>query len=286
MKTALKLIFCLFLLGACSNNKKEVEALKTAHQQDSIALVNSKGKDSIITSYVNAMGEIQDDLDSLKIKEHILTMNASEGNKPGQKAAIKESIKSIDSAIILSNRKIFQLESRIKKMEHKDAGLNKMIARLTDEITEKNKEIAELQSKLSASGDSMSTLSRRFNDSIAEITKQRQQLNSLTAQLNTAYYIVGTLKQLKEKGAVDTKGGLLGIARTAELKSNASIASFTKVDLTQLQTIPLNGKFSKILTSHPSGSYNIGKKGKSDVLIISDPNTFWSESKYLVVQIR
>src|ERR1017187_2751154 len=246
MKSSLRLIICLVLLASCSNSKKEMEALKAAHDRDSIALVNTKSKDSIIASYVNTMGEIQDNLDSLKIKEHILTMNATE-SKPGQKEAIKEDIKSIDKAIIENNKKIFRLETTLKKMQNKDAGLKNMIARLTEEITEKNKEIAELQNKLGASNDSLTSLTHRFNDSIYEINRQREKLNSLTAELNTAYYIVGTAKQLKDKGAVVSKGGLLGIASTKELNSNARISSFTKVDLTKIESVSLDGKFSKII---------------------------------------
>jgi len=60
--------------------------------------------------------------------------------------------------------------------------------------------------------------------------------------------------------------------------------NFTKIDYTQISTIPVNSKKVELVTTHPDGSYKIEKNNDlvSDILI-TDPEKFWSASKYLVV---
>ena len=60
---------------------------------------------------------------------------------------------------------------------------------------------------------------------------------------------------------------------------------FKQVDITQMLEIPVNAKKAKLITSHPAGSYKMDAvEGKTDKLTITDPNAFWSVSKYLVIQ--
>jgi hypothetical protein len=92
------------------------------------------------------------------------------------------------------------------------------------------------------------------------------------------------LKELKDKGLIDKKGGLLGIGRTAELNPDISTSSFTKANMTMLQALALNGKFAKMITQHPDKSYKI--TGNADSLLITDASSFWSESKYLVISVK
>ena len=135
-------------MSACNNHEKEqLDKIKALHAQDSTLAAEAKSKDSLITSYVNTMGAIQDNLDSLTQKEHILSMNSSESNKSA-KTTIMGDITAIDNAIIANNRQITKLEARLRKMQGNDAKLKKMIDNLTKEIARKEADIAMLQSRL------------------------------------------------------------------------------------------------------------------------------------------
>src|SRR6185312_9368857 len=243
----------------------------------------SQKKDSAISSYITAFNDIQDNLDSIKAKEKIVS--AKTPGEPLSTNAVAD-IKALDKLIIKNKREINRLEARLKKMNTKDAGLEKMVAKLTKEVTEKDAEIAELQAKLAAANASLATLTQQFNDSVTVINKQRAEINAMRIEVNTVYYAVGTTKELKEKGLIDKKGGVLGIGRTAELNPEVSTSSFTKGDMVTLHTIPLNGSFLKLITNHPASSYKITGSGKSDTLQITDAPSFWSESKYLVITIK
>jgi len=287
MKLRLGIVFFALVMAACNSHEKEqMDKIKALHAQDSTLAAEAKSKDSLITNYVNTMGEIQDNLDSLKTKEHILSMNSPESNK-NARTTIMGDITAIDNAIIADNKQISKLEARLRKMQNNDASLKKMIDNLTKEVAQKDADIAMLQSRLNGVSDSMVTLTHNFNDTIAEIRKDRSMMSAMTNQMNTVYYVVGTMKQLKDKGVISKTGGVLGIGRTSELSQKANMAAFTKGDKTQISEVALNGKLLKLVTSHPAGSYNINKNDKkTETLVISDQNSFWSESKYLVVEIK
>jgi hypothetical protein len=52
----------------------------------------------------------------------------------------------------------------------------------------------------------------------------------------------------------------------------------------KVNTIPIDSKDAKIITSHPSDSYTLNKeKDKVVSLQITNAEKFWSASKYLVV---
>lgn len=276
-------IALLLVIASCNNSEQESK-LKSEINRDSILIAESSKKDSVVNSYINAINEIQDNLDSIKSKERIISIKTA-GGEPLGMAAISD-IRSLDRLIIKNNHEIYRLESRLKKMDKKNASLESMVAHLTKELAEKDAEIVALQAKLTEANNSLATLTRQFNDSVAIINRQRAEINAMKTEVNTVYYTVGTMKKLKDKGLIDRKGGLFGIGRTAEINPEVSSSKFTMGNMATLNSIALNGKFSRLITVHPGDSYKIIGTGNSDTLLITNTPSFWSQSKYLVISIK
>jgi hypothetical protein len=276
-------IALLLVIASCNNSEQESK-LKSEINRDSILIAESSKKDSVVNSYINAINEIQDNLDSIKSKEKIVSIKTA-GGEPLGMAAISD-IKSLDRLIIKNNHQIYRLESRLKKMDKKNASLESMVSHLTKELAEKDAEIVALQAKLTEANNSLATLTRQFNDSVAVINKQRAEINAMRTEVNTVYYTVGTMKRLKDKGLIDRKGGLFGIGRTAEINPEVSSSKFTMGNMASLNSIALNGKFSRLITVHPGDSYKVIGTGNSDTLLITNTPSFWSQSKYLVISIK
>jgi hypothetical protein len=96
--------------------------------------------------------------------------------------------------------------------------------------------------------------------------------------------VVGKTKELQNMKVIDRTGGLLGIGKTARLSSSFDNKNFTKIDYVQVNTIPIDSKGAKIITTHPSDSYTMNKEKDKVVSInITNAERFWSASKYLVV---
>ncbi|MBK6399613.1 MAG: hypothetical protein IPF75_15505 [Bacteroidetes bacterium] len=63
-----------------------------------------------------------------------------------------------------------------------------------------------------------------------------------------------------------------------------TIIQFNKIDYVVTNNIPIDSKTAKIVTSHPADSYTLNTENKKVVsLQITNPEKFWSASKYLVV---
>ena len=62
---------------------------------------------------------------------------------------------------------------------------------------------------------------------------------------------------------------------------------FTEIDIRKDKVIKLYSKRAELLTTQPEGSYKLEKDDKGQyVLEITNPNNFWSVSRYLVIQVR
>ncbi len=269
-------------LYSCNNTDQLVQQYKDLHVRDSLLLVKTQTDDSTIKGYVNNLNEIQSNLDEIKAREKMLSVQSEGGNK---NTAIAD-IKALDALIIKSNKEIADLHSRMKRMGIKNAGLETMVAHMTAQLSEKDSEIAALQDNLTKVNKSYADVTRQFNDTISVLQVQNTRIVNMTNTMNTVYYAVGTVKELKDNKVITKSGGFIGIGKSTALTPDKNTSYFTKTDLTKLSVIPLNAKFKKLLTTHPAESYKITGDKKADSLLITDASAFWSEDKFLVVAVK
>ena len=97
--------------------------------------------------------------------------------------------------------------------------------------------------------------------------------------LNTAWYVFGTKSELKDQKILQ---------RGDVLKNNEFNKDyFTEIDIRKDKEVKLYSKRAELLTTHPEGSYEFVKDDKGQLTLkITNPNTFWSVSRYLVIQVR
>jgi small-conductance mechanosensitive channel len=292
------LIPAMLMTVSCNKMKEENERLKA--KNDSLLSLGFQ-KDTTVMEFVRAFNEIQSNLDSIKLKENIISQNTSGGTEVQTSA--REQITGDINAIYLMLQKnrelVAQLKSKLKNSESGLAGANikiadleKMIDNLTKGIEAKDAEIAELKDQLGKMnikvqdlGNQVTNLTTNVED-LSEQNKAKQAaIEAKTAELNTAYYVIGTTKELKEKKVIDKSGGFIGIGRSKNVTESFDKTYFTKVDITTLTELPIFKKKATLLSNHPTGSYKFeGADKKSvDKLVILNYNEFWSRSKYLVI---
>jgi len=240
-------------------------------------------KDSTILAYVKSMNDIQDNLDSIKASEKILSVGAF-GSE--HKTNAVEDIRNINAQLLRYHKEIYSLEKKLRSIDSKNKEIQKMETHLAQELAEKDSGIAVLQKKLVSMNDSLRTVMDQFNDSMVVINRQKSTISDMTTQIHTVYYAIGTVKEFKKNGVITREGGFAGIGRNTEMKQDFNTNYFTSDDMTKLNILPLNSKFEKLVTTHPKASYTITNNSKSDSLIIKDPVLFWSTSKYLVVVVK
>ena len=119
------------------------------------------------------------------------------------------------------------------------------------------------------------------------IAKNTQKINTQTYEMNKAFIVCGTYKELRAKGLLTRAGGFIGLGKTKSLAGNFSDSSFKQIDITVTKSIPVNSKSAKLISEHPANSYQFirDKDKKIESLEITDPAQFWKISKYAVVEI-
>ena len=175
-----------------------------------------------------------------------------------------------------SKSRLYSLNKKFKASNLKIEGLEQMITNMQKQIDEKDLEIGDLKNKIE-------NLNIELGNLQANITVIEEESQVKTEKLNTAYYCMGTGKELKDKGVTTKEGGVLGMGKTVALKTDFNRQYFTKVDVSQLSEITIAAKKAKVLTSHPSSSYKLVGEKSIEKLVIINAEDFWSTSKYLVI---
>src|ERR1700756_2746997 len=118
MKTLALIPLAVFTIYGC-NNKQE-QQIKTLSAQDSALMRESGHKDSTILAYVKSMNDIQDNLDSIKAAEKILTINAE------HKGSAVEDIRSINTQLLKYHKEIYSLEKKLELVNSQNREIKKM----------------------------------------------------------------------------------------------------------------------------------------------------------------
>ena len=192
----------------------------------------------------------------------------------------------IEQTLEEQRQKIENLQKKVDDGIITSGKLKSMIENLQNQLTEKSKDIEGLRAQLAEKDIQIENLGKSVtqlqteNAQVKEESENRAQIvRNQDTQLNTAYFVYGTNKELKEHK----------ILQSGDVLANNDFDRdyFTKIDIRKTTVIPFGSKSAKLLTTHPEGSYTLLKDSKGEyTLRITDPNKFWSVSKYLVVRVK
>ena len=279
------------LLLASGCNQKKIDRLQA--QNDSLRAVGTD-KDSNISEFVSTFNDIEANLDSIKKAELVIDKNAKAGEVKGsRKEQIKSDIKYIYDLQQKNRKMVAELSAKLSKSGRHAAQLQKMIDNLNASIAEKDVQIAQMTDELGKLNIQVKDLNVKvvdLNTNVdnlsADNAKKQADIDAKTAALNTAYYVIGTNRELKDKKIITGEGGFIGIGRTKDIMADLNMNDFTKVDITVVNEIPIMKKKINIITSHPKGSYRLEGDKTVDKLVIVDAKAFWSLSKVLVITAK
>ncbi|MEO8067644.1 MAG: hypothetical protein ABI599_08140 [Flavobacteriales bacterium] len=267
------LIACL---AACTEDPTKSEPYKEleAVNQRTEAVVTEK--DSTINELFGAFNRIGDNLRMIREKQGLLAANDSnaETGVDVEQRMIAE-LQGIDALLAENKDLIARMRKEAKTGNKRYAELQRTIDELDRSLTDKNTEIAAMKEELSSTNSSLATLIGMYRDKEQLATDQQ-------SELNTAWYCVGTAKELRENGVLTKEGGVIGIGKVDKLNmAGLNKDWFKRIDVTETMEIPIVAKKARLVTSHPAGSYTM--EGNVDKLRITDAAAFWSMSRYLVI---
>lgn len=280
----LKLFACLalLLLGACTGKKSSPD-LANMEQNDSLQRIIAQ-RDSEINDMMSTLNEIQEGLSAINQAENRLSI-AREGEGANKTVQIKENIKFIANTMARNRELMKRLQQQLRESRFNGDELRKTISNLTQQLDDKAQELQRLKAELDAKDIHIAELDEKIdnlNDNVENLQTDAQQkaqtISNQDKQLNTAWFVFGTKKELKEQHIMENG---------KVLQSNFNKNYFAKIDIRIDKEIKFYSKSARILTMHPSDSYTLTPDvNKQYVLRITNPQLFWSTSKYLVVLVK
>ena len=287
MKKLLLAVGCVVLLASCGNRAQN-EALKAQNDSLSVALAE---KDAEMEGILGALNEVQEGFRLINEAENRVDLQRDnvEGASGAQK--IKEDIRFISEKLQANREQIKKLEDQLKNSRYASAQMKKTLAGLKAELESREQQIATLQSELAAKNiriaeldDAVAGLSQNVKDLVAENEAKAATVASQDKALNTAWFVFGPKSELKDQKIRTQKF----LQKKQVLKDgDFNKDYFTQIDIRTDKEIKLYSKDAELLTTHPVGSYELVKDAKEQLTLkITNPNEFWSVSRYLVIQVK
>ena len=282
MKKLFIFAMCAIALASCNEGAKKAEAQARA-ERDSLNQVIAQ-KDDEINDMMTTLIDIEEGFREITEAQSRVTL-AKNGEGTNTKQRITENFQFIQSMMQQNKDLIAKLQQQVRESSIKSDKLKKIIANLTETMEKKDQQITEMKEQLELKNIHIGELKYAINtmreDARAlqdENEAQSKTINAQDKQLNTAWYACGTEKELK---------GQQILVKGKVLQGNFNKDYFTKIDIRVDNTIKLYSKSAKLLTTHPSSSYTLQPDANKQLTLrITDPQAFWSTSKYLVVQVK
>ena len=281
-----KLLFfaCLALVALTGcNEKKTAPNLANIEQNDSLNKIIAQ-RDSEINDMMGTMNQIQEGFREINEAENRVSV-AKDGEGANKSQQIRENIQFISNTMKKNRELIKKLQQQLSESKFNGNELKKTIDGLTKQLDEKDQQLQQLRVELDAKDIHISELDENINNLNTNVSNLKTEsseksevISNQDKQLNTACFVFGTKKELKEQHILE--GGSV-------LESSFNKSYFTKIDIRVDKEIKFYSKSAKILTIHPSSSYTLTRDAnKQYALHITNPQIFWSTSKYLVVLVK
>ena len=269
-------------LTACNNDRPQV-TVADSQQNDSLLKIIAQ-KDNEINDMMGTLNEIQEGFRQINEAENRVSL-AKEGEGANKRQQIRENIQFISQAMNKNRELIAKLKKQLRESSFKGDELKRTIDEMIKQLEAKDQQLQQLRTELDAKDIHISELDETIANLNTDVTnlqtessQKTETINAQDKQLNTAWFVFGTKSELKEQRIYEDG---------KVLQSNFNKSYFTKIDIRVDKEIKLYSKSAKLLTMHPSSSYTLTKDSKDQyVLKITNPQIFWSTSKYLVVLVK
>ncbi|MBR5782476.1 MAG: hypothetical protein IKY27_10945 [Bacteroidales bacterium] len=282
MKSTIKVLAVFFAVGllttSCVEKSKKYQLLLAEKEA---AIVENQNIEREYNGALGIISDVENNLQALREAEGLILMN---NENLSQRDRLNSELIQIKEAMALNNAKLDSLYNALENSNRSNKELRATVKKLKTQIEEKTKEIEALQVQLVERDNQIAGLNTKVENLNADIEKinadnatKSQTIANHINEMNTVYYLAAPKKELKTNNILTSKY-ILRESVPAEL--------FTKADKRELNEITIEAKKVVILSSHPMDSYTIVKQDSTNTLQITNPEQFWSVTKYLVISTK
>jgi septal ring factor EnvC (AmiA/AmiB activator) len=283
------------IISSCTEEKapenNDSQALQTITAEDAV-------RDSLMNSILKTTQFINEIDDSLSVLTGQVSSVTSQGE--GTRSSYEENIKrkiSLLSAQIAEQRQALDKAQKDRNLLAKDNSrlakqmdvlkltideLQKLIASKEDQILALTAQIEVLTGERDIARNQRDSISTEYTSLTAvkdQIAKEKRQ------QEETAWFIIGTSQELKQKGFTWHNTGFLGAG--GNLLPGTTVdkeAVFTKINIFDVTSIKLPAPIEKIHSAHAAKKESYSASEKE--LTILNPKNFWAGERFLIIEIE
>ncbi|MDE5783333.1 MAG: hypothetical protein K2J86_08835 [Prevotella sp.] len=283
MKKCFIFVACLLMLASCKDSVHTQETNALKQKVDSLERVSVQ-KDIEINDMLETFNSIEEGFRAINEAQGRVTVERR-GEGANATARIQENMQFIQQTMGQNKELINKLRLRLRETTISSDQLRKTLENLTAQMEQKESELTVLRQELAAKDihiaeldEQVSQLSEDVVQLKDENTRKEETIGIQDKELNTAWFVFGTKKELKEQNILKSN---------EVLQANFNKNYFTKIDIRVDKEIKLMSRDAKLLTNHPAGSYTLERDANRQyVLYIKNSQQFWSTSRYLVVQVK
>jgi outer membrane murein-binding lipoprotein Lpp len=200
--------------------------------------------------------------------------------------ALAERVNEAESRLAASRQRVAALTGDATTLKAQLAQYDSTITAFKSIVENQKAEIASLTAQVAALTGENVTLKTEKAQLTTEKETLTQEKAALTTERNTVYYVIGTKDELRKKGIIVKKGGILGIAATDIPATTLNPADFTAIDKTTVSSIALpkaDKSYRVISRQDLSATEQPAKGGYKGAIAIKNAEQFWAASKFLII---
>lgn len=277
------LVLACTMFASCNRVSQE-QYQQVTNSNDSLMLVALQQGNEIY-DLNTTLKSVTEQLD--QINGQISVSNGEDDDLMAQRERLMQKLQLVQQTINEKEQALQELQQKYSSQLSQNKELKKTIDRLQNEVKEYEASIESYRNQVVQMGQQINELNTNLTQTRTVLVETQQKaeqqetvINEQDKMLNTGYYIVADKKELKRMGIVE--GGAFSKKRLTT--QGFSTQDFNEVDIREFTELAIGSKNAKILSSHPTNSYELYVHAdKTLKLIIKDPAAFWSNSKYLVV---
>ena len=282
----MKNLWILLLVGlvvSCTNVRESKEYKELQAQRDSL-LMQSADEEGEAAEMMSVISEVEANFEKIREAEkYISTQSANQGEmSQDTKQRVNDNFNMINEILQRNRRQLDELNKKFSTSSKEVASLKNTINRLNNEMLESASRLSDLQAELAIKDEQIAQLSQDITSLAVETERQSATIRDQERSLNTAYYVFGTVNELKDQKILS--GGFLRTTRVLQDTFNKDY--FLQIDIRETTEIPLLDKSGKLWSTHPEGTYEFVKGDDGNLtFIITDTQRFWSLTKYLIIEV-
>lgn len=303
----LALLLALLGLVACGDTKRLAEENQVLANELERARLEAEARDSYLMEVSETLQDVTALIDQMQQEERAIGRLVIEVGEPGHdrdaRRSVSARLQTLRDYLARNAETIDELEERLARVPEELEQLRQTVAWLRIQnvrietraaehlatIEGLQKQVRELTAQVEEQAEELEQRDEVIALQRSDLEEGERQLESAKHELLSVYYVVGTRRELIDRGIVEraTKTPLFGrrLRLSAQVESLSHQFEKIRMDLASELPLPPGKGDVKLVPDRPPATYEVVSQGGARVLQIRALSEFWV-SKYLAVVVK